>query len=371
MVGREFRSLAYYDCRLSTPPRFPTERKASSCSWNIAGMRLASGHIDRMGRIWSVDSAIGAFESSHSDSASCREISSVVGHNGPINCIRWSSKDSSLLSTVAPDKSIRFWDIRVGSSGPFTPTSVSTNSVRCVDKIDVNTSAKYIEWNDNGKVLLATDLDNYVHLYDCRKNNQRKKEDAISSFTIPEGYTVDSCSFTPCGKHIVAGVHNTQRKDGILLFYNLNSAEEPVYSITAHTAPIRSIQFSACSTYFATSSDDGLLGVFNSKSMFCSKMISRLSSVKSAGFSFDCKLLASCGPNDSIIDVSNPITGEKVGSIQSSCGAEELCWHPSLNCVAYAVGEFKPPNFDGDERDRRQARLPPIPAPVTVAKVAV
>ena len=361
------KSIAYQDCHLPTPNRYSIERnKACSVSWSATGTRLASGHVDRFGKVWAVDTG--------TSSSSCREVSSLHGHTGAVDFVRFSPSSNSVLCSVSNDKTVRIWDARVGggSSGNFNSVQTSSSSLKCVHKVDLDTVASSVEWSSDGKCLLMSLGEHNISVMDMSKMSSTTSRKDCATLSIDMEELVGKCCFSPCGNYIVSSLQSRLLNDGILKLIPMSSQENS-HSIVCHTAQVRSVHFSKCGTKFVTSSTDGLVGVWDTRKLLCAGMITRLDDLKGAALSSDSRFVASCssGPD---IDIADSVSGERIGLIPIQQGADDIAWSPSNNtlALAYAAGANKISDNDGDDdRDRGRNRPPPNAPPVSIARLSI
>lgn len=233
-----------------------------------------------------------------------------------------------------------------------------------------------IDWAPDGMSLMVR-MGDVVNVTDLSKISQKTLGNRVKATSIPislkigDDQNLDTCGFSPCGNYIVAAVQN-QNKNGILKFFSIqrnkeDSAKE-VHEIFGHTAPINSISFSRCGKNFTTTSKDGLVGVWDTKSLLCISMGGNSSEIKRAIFSHDSALIAS-GGRDHKVDILSTKSGQCIGSIPVQCGIDEICWSPSSHCLAFAAGAFKYVESPDAEDDRSRQRHPP--PPITLARIMV
>ena len=367
-INTTVKSISYQHCHLPTQNRYSIDRnKACSVSWSVSGTRLASGHVDRFGKIWAVDMSI-----SSPSSSNCREVSSMHGHNGAVEYVRFSPSSNAVLCSTANDKTVRIWDARVG--GSFNSSQSSSSSLKCVHKVELDVSASSLEWSLDGKSLLMTFGGRNVSVLDMSKMSSTSLKKDVATVSIDINEKVGKCCFSPCGNYIAASVQGSTHNEGVIKLISTkdfsSKSLSSAYKFVCHTAPIRSIQFSNCGSTFVTSSDDGLVGVWNTKNLICTGMITRLNDLKCVAISRDSKFVASCS-SDPDIDIADSITGERVGLIPSQCGTDDIAWSPSnsMPALAYVAGPYKIPDNDGDDDRDRARRPPPPPPPVSVARL--
>mmetsp|Transcript_2630 Transcript_2630/g.2867 ORF Transcript_2630/g.2867 Transcript_2630/m.2867 type:complete len:121 (+) Transcript_2630:93-455(+) len=74
--------------------------KARSVDWNASGTRLSSASTDKTIKLWSVEGA-----------STAREITTLEGHGGAVQRVRFHPISDDLLVS-AGDDAVRMWDLR-------------------------------------------------------------------------------------------------------------------------------------------------------------------------------------------------------------------------------------------------------------------
>jgi len=307
-----------------------------------------------------------------------REVCTLSGHSGGVERVRFHPVQSNILCTAAGDRTVLLWDARV----PSGSSNSAISSLKYSAKIDLlcNIREYYcpasIEFSPDGCALMVSEKDNSVHIYDMRKIMSSSSGSSSSFFrssnhaaigkplkTYRLEDTVLECHFSPSGKHLVAA---TKAHDGmgtvrIWPFSETISSEKyDVYP--GHTGAIYCLCFSPCGKRLATGGQDALVGLWDVAEMVCTNTIGRMTKfLRSVTFSHDSKVLASSS-EETLIDLADANTGEKLSEISTRHGADEMAWNPKYYALAYASGEPDGSGIVGT------TRMGPPPSVVTVVK---
>eukprot|EP01138_Halocafeteria_seosinensis_P004408 gb/GECG01004509.1/.p1 GENE.gb/GECG01004509.1/~~gb/GECG01004509.1/.p1 ORF type:complete len:380 (+),score=47.23 gb/GECG01004509.1/:1-1140(+) len=79
------------------------------------------------------------------------------GHQGHINCVRFSSPDSNVLLSGSEDKTVQMWDLRARPGKPIQTLSDATDSITSIDV------------HSDGFAVVTGSVDGKVRTYDLRK----------------------------------------------------------------------------------------------------------------------------------------------------------------------------------------------------------
>ena len=328
----------------------------------------------------------------------------TLEHRDLVDRVRFHPSDANLLCTSVQDKTVQFWDLRSDNKNPFGKIDLKSNVGNCARSCEwfgghkwdthtndsksksSNSSSKRGSDNHNhndpqSHYLVVSEKDDRIYIYDVRKIQQAKQHQRshrayprssqlgndsssgqipVHSFDASPYLLRDTC-FSPSGSHLVSSMTNRQDDTGSLFVYpwenshqahNIEDMIKSPLSLSAsyfgHIGKIFAFKFSPDGRRLVTGGSDALVGLWDVQSMVCTSTITRQSKfIRGVSFSFDSKLVACCTEED-LIDISNAVTGEHVGTVDLSRsgnggkgaanrrGADEVAFHPKSYLLACA-----------------------------------
>mmetsp|Transcript_21887 Transcript_21887/g.32771 ORF Transcript_21887/g.32771 Transcript_21887/m.32771 type:complete len:412 (+) Transcript_21887:91-1326(+) len=370
-------------------------RQNSSCSvsWNCAGTTLASASSNQV-YLWRSPSSFDTTTST---------INSFLNfeHRAAVDRVRFHPSDPNLFCSSVRDRTIQLWDLRVDKQKPFGKIDLKSNLGSCAHSCEWFGAHKWNNSNGDNKnnsesdpqsmYLVISERDDSVYIYDVRKiqqTNQRSHRGAYprssqvgsdsSSGQVPiHSFDASPCAlrhtcFSPSGSHLISSVTNKQDATSSLVVYPWKNSDQtqkiedmikspsiPSASYLAHIGKCFAVRFSPDGQRMATGGADALVGLWDVRSMVCTSTITRQSKfIRGVSFSYDSKLLACCTEED-LVDISNAVTGEHVGTVDLSRsgsgskgaanrrGADEVSFHPKSYLLACARENDPRPNSAG------------------------
>uniref|UniRef100_A0A1I8FNM3 WD_REPEATS_REGION domain-containing protein n=1 Tax=Macrostomum lignano TaxID=282301 RepID=A0A1I8FNM3_9PLAT len=252
--------------------------KIHTLKWSSDGSRLATGSVDRVVNLFSLDSG---------------RLSKDVtfkGHTGTV----LEPAPPSLLATASSDKSLRLWDAR-------TQHSVATLVLRG-ENINVT-------WSPNGECIAVGNKEDLVSFVDVKTRKEQFKLE------------VNEVSWNCTG-------------DAFFMTTGLGSVQ-------AHPTNCICLDFDRTGRYFATGAADALVTIWSATELAPLAASGRLEwPVRTISFSHDGQLLAA-GSEDHFIDISHSATGEQVLQHATNNSSFTLAWHPRCYLLAYGADRDK------------------------------
>lgn len=192
------------------------------------------------------------------------ETAYVTSHKG--NCRAGTfSVDGQLVATGSVDSSIKILDVdrMLAKSCPdgLEPATDSQGHPVIRTLYDHLEEVTCLEFHPREPILLSGSRDCTIKMFDYGKASVKK-----AFKTITESEHVRCISFHPSGDFIVVGTNHP-----VIRLYDVNTAQCFVSSIPSHqhTAPITSIKFAQGAKYFASSSRDGSVKLWDGVSNRC------------------------------------------------------------------------------------------------------
>ncbi|PAA78352.1 hypothetical protein BOX15_Mlig010034g2 [Macrostomum lignano] len=274
--------------------------KIHTLKWSSDGSRLATGSVDRVVNLFSLDSG---------------RLSKDVtfkGHTGSVDQLCWNPRHPSLLATASSDKSLRLWDAR-------TQHSVATLVLRG-ENINVT-------WSPNGECIAVGNKEDLVSFVDVKTRKVAREE----QFKLE----VNEVSWNCTG-------------DAFFMTTGLGSVQVFSYpdmqletTLQAHPTNCICLDFDRTGRYFATGAADALVTIWSATELAPLAASGRLEwPVRTISFSHDGQLLAA-GSEDHFIDISHSATGEQVLQHATKNSSFTLAWHPRCYLLAYGADRDK------------------------------
>lgn len=200
---------------------------------------LATGGLEKKLRIFDLSLATGpqAYENGNTRSAPSELQGMEVGaglHGASIRSVVWNV-DYNILTTVAEDKTIRWWDLRA----PRMIHSFTTE--RDVMSCELSTNRA----GDNGDVVLSAATGNTCYFFDAHRPGQLLK-------SVKLDHEVASVAINPAAGRFVTGGH----KDFWIRVYGYDTERELDVQ-KGHHGPVWTMAFAPDGKVLASGSEDG------------------------------------------------------------------------------------------------------------------
>jgi THO complex subunit 3 len=292
-------------------------KRTNHLAWNITGDKLASASDDEVIRIWS---NVDRKTSSNADSLQLK------GHTGSVYQVCWNPTNPDILASTSSDKSIRFWDARIG---------------QCTTNIETKYEGGKIIWNPDGNYLICagkTDNNNNNNNIDVALAVDPKinKVRRISKFRYP----INELSFNTDGS-----IFYVVTLSGDIEMWETKDWIPKLVQVLNTTSTSCCVDVAPNGKTFITGGLDSLVSIWDTNEQVCLRTLDHLGgSIKNISISHDSVYVAS-GNEDtttstsSTIDISHIETGENVWSIPNSA-VTSLAWHPSKHILAYSFKEI-------------------------------
>lgn len=183
----------------------------------------------------------------------CEAITSLRGHNGKVRALAWSADDRYLLS-VGADGAIFRWDVRDGK--PQSTTTISDTSLSCVATVD-DAATCYVVGEGANHARHP-----FVHSDLLAPSGSRPKAEVNLG-----GSQLSVVLAAPSGNMLFTGSAEPGHP-GVIRSYKLPLTDDPEYQeVLVHAGPVTRMVLSFDESMLFTTSDDGTLSVFETKTM--------------------------------------------------------------------------------------------------------
>ncbi|BBE08560.1 WD40 repeat-containing protein [Mycoavidus cysteinexigens] len=279
-------------------------KEVSRISYSPTGVQLASCSDDGTVRLWDVETGTCQYTfnlSNHGDpiwsiayspcgtelasgsgtgivylldveTSFCRQI--LKGHLGGIYSVMYSPNGAQLAS-VGPDKTVRLWDVKIGSF--CAPSSYSHNNF-----------VHSVEYSLDGNQIASGSLDQTIRLWDMATGTCRH------TFIGHTG-EVRSLAYSPKSDQLASG-----SVDKTVRLWDIETGAIR-HTLTGHTGWIRSIAYSPTGDQIASGGQDTTVRLWDVKSGFISRILrGHKDSITSITYSPDGAQLASSNEDETI-----------------------------------------------------------------------
>uniref|UniRef100_A0A5S6QAG5 WD_REPEATS_REGION domain-containing protein n=1 Tax=Trichuris muris TaxID=70415 RepID=A0A5S6QAG5_TRIMR len=281
--------------RVLVPALDVDDSEILSMRWNRVGFHLAVALHANIVKVYNfAESKLLLYET-------CR------GHTQPVTDLSWHPFHPNLMATCSLDKTIRILDSRAQK---WAACAIMESENVCV------------KWSPDGSTLGIGSKDNFVTFFDGR-------------------------NWKRLTRHMVCEDLNlvTWNKDGTLFFCSNAFGELAVYkwpsmttdmTVLAHCGAVTGLEFDHTGHMFATTGEDGALGIWDARSIICSKTLCWFKDqIQGLSISHDGKLIATF--TDSMkLDIIHVKSGISVFEMPTSYRITAVAWHPELYLLAIA-----------------------------------
>jgi WD40 repeat protein len=192
----------------------------SSVVFGPDGQWLASGSLDNTVKIW--------------ETATGRELRTLVGHIGPVKAIARSA-DGNWLASGGNDKTIRIWKVESGQD-----VRVLTGH---------NGSVEAVAYSSDGRQLASGSTDNTIKLWDVATG-------AIISTLVQHSDWITSLAFSPDGRTLASG-----SADNTIKLWDVSKGRT-IRTLKGHNDRVKSIAFSVDGQLLASGSNDTTIKIW-------------------------------------------------------------------------------------------------------------
>ena len=292
-------------------------RKVTSLAWATGSGRpkLASSSMDATVKIWSVET--------HSDCKPEKHEGECKGHTDYIVACGWSPNSNDTLASLSSsekDKSCRIWDVRT--------------TQRQVQSFTLSPGNVDLCWAPDGNTIaVSNNRDNTITMMDLRKGKAGKPF-KYSQYGSPYKLRWMSNDLLLVGSS--EGSVNVHSLPDLSLKWNLRG----------HTGSVYSFDVNQGETLMASGGGDGIISLWDLKSVSCTKTITRSDGpIKDISISSCSNYLVFVseplpgGPestiNNGIIDILLT-SGEVLSSAPFKGSLEACCWSRQHMLLAFA-----------------------------------
>ncbi len=216
-----------------------------------------------------------------------RESNRLVGHNGSVNSVSFSSDGKTLVSG-SWDKTIKLWNVETGQE------------IRTLKGHDSRVFS--VSFSRDGKTLASGSDDKTIKLWNVETGQEIRTFKGHNSI-------VYSVSFSRDGKTLASG-----SDDKTIKLWNVETGQE-IRTFKGHNGSVFSVSFSPDGKTLATSSGDNTIKLWNGSTGQEIRTLSGDNSIVfSVNFSSDGKTLAT-GSDDKTIKLWNVETGKEIHTL--------------------------------------------------------
>ncbi|KAB0241844.1 hypothetical protein EZJ55_16060 [Microcystis aeruginosa EAWAG127a] len=259
-----------------------------------------------------------------------RESNRLVGHNGSVNSVSFSSDGKTLVSG-SRDKTIKLWNVETGKeirtlkghdsyvlSVNFSPdgkTLVSGSWDKTIKLWNVETGKEIrtlkghdsavisVNFSPDGKTLVSGSYDNTIKLWNVETGKEIRTLKGHDSYVL-------SVNFSPDGKTLVSG-----SEDNTIKLWNVETGQE-IRTLKGHGSFFNSVNFSPDGKTLVSGSEDNTIKLWNVETgQEIRTLKGHDSTVYSVNFSPDGKTLVS-GSVDKTIKLWNVETGQEIRTLK-------------------------------------------------------
>lgn len=217
------------------------KKKVHSVAWSCTGAKLASGSVDQMVKVFTVDNV------------ACTSDIELRGHTDSVDQLRWDPKHAELLGTASGDKTVRIWDCRTG---------------KCAQAIETRGENINIRWSPDGAHIAVGDKEDNLSIIEMRKCKTLQ--------STHFNFEVNEIAWEHTGKlfFLTTGAGNIE----VISYAELLAKGEAAARTTihAHTANVYCIDFNQTGEYFALGSADSLVSLWDVRELACIRTFTRL-----------------------------------------------------------------------------------------------
>lgn len=224
---------------------FPHRHIVKTVTFDDAGERLLTGANEKNLRVWSLEVAGASTGDDEAAVAAQQPLLVLSGHTGSLKQAAWLDKDT--VVSVADDKTLRIWDVRVGGSAVHTVTLPAAAADIELLPLGAASNAALPDGaaGSHGRLALLC-IGASVQLWDLGA--------ALAPLrSFPMECAVFSASCHPQGGSFVAG-----GDDFVMYRYGMANGDK-LESHKGHFGPVHSVRYAPDGRVYASGSEDGTL----------------------------------------------------------------------------------------------------------------
>lgn len=280
-------------------------------AWNTDGRRLASASADHSIRIWSPSSEKGNLECTNE----------LRGHTKSIEKVSWSPVDSSVLASLSADKTIKFWDLRMGVHARM--------SLNWPGFAGIN-----LAWSPCGRFLAVGGKDDTLKII-CVESGECE-----ASRRLP--VEVNQMAWGSRGDRLflTTGL-------GPIDIVSTEQLGNVISRLPCHTSNAFCMSRPPGSELFAVGAADALVSVWKetveeddaNQLAVCVGTMGRLEWPVRAVALHPSGVLLAAGGEDTVVDVIHVQEGRRLAAVKVKAPVTSLAWHPTDRTLVVATEE--------------------------------
>ena len=168
------------------------------------GTRFATAGNDNKAKIWNLQPCLD--EAAENNPAVVRTLATLSGHEGSVNCVRWSP-NGRLLASCSDDQLVMLWRLaapgeRLGAMPFGSGAAPNVERWRCVATLRGHSGDVVgVAWAPDARRLASVSLDNTVRVWEASANG-----DSFNLLKVLEGHQgmAKGVAWDPIGRYIAS-----------------------------------------------------------------------------------------------------------------------------------------------------------------------
>ncbi|PVU99284.1 hypothetical protein BB559_000844 [Furculomyces boomerangus] len=275
--------------------------KIYSIGWSRDGKYLAVGTLDGKIRAWKPESSV-------------KEYIDLAGHSTHVTQLIWSPVSNDLLATTSLDKTLRIWNITTKSQVQLIQTPGG----------NINMS-----WSPDGECIAVGNKDDWLSIIHLKTGK--------ISFHKNFNMEINEMCWDVTSKRLF--LSTGKGKINVLSYPKM----ELVHELEGHTSSCYSLAKDPMGRYLVSGGSDAMTFLWDVEKYLSVNAFDDLDyPIRALGFSYDGRYFAATS-EDKVVNIYETQTGELETSLKVSSVMNGISWHPSTYVLAFA----------GDEKESR------------------